>query len=298
MDEMKKRGATPNKSLFRRIAESEFFHNYKRSPSAIVGTVIVVLVLFIALFGPLFAPQNPYDVASLSLTDSYKPPAWEAGGDARFIFGTDSQGRDIFSSLIYGSRISLFIGVVGTLLACAVGITLGLISGYFGGRVDAVIMRLADILLSFPDILVALFIMTMFGRGVSKLLVVFTIIGCVTYVRTVRAEVLTVKQMEYVDAARVIGIPNILIIAKHVLPKRNDNRHRYFHDEGGRPYSGGSHAELSGRRRSGHGTLSGHAGQERLRRAVQRILVDRGDAGSLHHADRVWNQSFGRFPAR
>lgn len=218
MDEMKKRGATPNKSLFRRIAESEFFHNYKRSPSAIVGTVIVVLVLFIALFGPLFAPQNPYDVASLSLTDSYKPPAWEAGGDARFIFGTDSQGRDIFSSLIYGSRISLFIGVVGTLLACAVGITLGLISGYFGGRVDAVIMRLADILLSFPDILVALFIMTMFGRGVSKLLVVFTIIGCVTYVRTVRAEVLTVKQMEYVDAARVIGIPNILIIAKHVLP--------------------------------------------------------------------------------
>ena len=107
MDEMKKRGATPNKSLFRRIAESAFFHNYKRSPSAIVGTVIVVLVLFIALFGPLFAPQNPYDVASLSLTDSYKPPAWEAGGDARFIFGTDSQGRDIFSSLIYGSRISL-----------------------------------------------------------------------------------------------------------------------------------------------------------------------------------------------
>ena len=201
-----------------RIAESEFFHNYKRSPSAIIGTVIVVLVLFIALFGPLFAPQNPYDVASLSLTDSYKPPAWEAGGDARFIFGTDSQGRDIFSSLIYGSRISLFIGVVGTLLACAVGITLGLISGYFGGKVDAVIMRLADILLSFPDILVALFIMTMFGRGVSKLLVVFTIIGCVTYIRTVRAEVLTVKQMEYVDAARVIGLPNILIIAKHVLP--------------------------------------------------------------------------------
>ena len=122
MGEMKKKGAAPNKSLFRRFAASEFFHNYRRSPSAIVGTVIVVLVLFIALFGPLFAPQNPYDVASLSLTDSYKPPAWEAGGDARFIFGTDSQGRDIFSSLIYGSRISLFIGIVGTLLACAVGI--------------------------------------------------------------------------------------------------------------------------------------------------------------------------------
>ena len=133
MSEMEKKSTAPDKSWLQRAAESEFFHNYKRSPSAIIGTVIVVLVLFIALCGPLFAPQNPYDVGSLSLTDSYKPPMWQEGGEPHFIFGTDSQGRDIFSSLIYGSRISLFIGVVGTLLACAVGITLGLISGYFGG---------------------------------------------------------------------------------------------------------------------------------------------------------------------
>ena len=201
-----------------RLAESEFLHNYKRSPSAIVGTAIVVVVLLIALAGPLFPPPDPYDAGSLSLADAYKPPAWQTGGDARFLFGTDSQGRDIFSCLIYGSRISLFIGVVGTILACAVGITLGLISGYFGGKIDAAIMRLADILLSFPDILVALFIMTMFGRGVGKLLVVFTVIGCVTYIRTVRAEVLSVKQTEYVDSARVIGLPNVRIIARHVLP--------------------------------------------------------------------------------
>ena len=157
-------------------------------------------------------------MAGLSLTDSYKPPAWLEGGDSRFLLGTDSQGRDMLSLLIYGSRISLFIGVVGTLLACTVGITLGLIAGYFGGKVDAVIMRLADILLSFPDILIALFIMTMFGRGVDKLLIVFTILGCVSYIRTVRAEVLSVKQIEYVDAARVIGLPNPLIMLRHVLP--------------------------------------------------------------------------------
>lgn len=105
MGEMKKKGAAPNKSLFRRIAESEFFHNYKRSPSAIIGTVIVVLVLFIALFGPLFAPQNPYDVASLSLTDSYKPPAWEAGGDARFI-SVPTVRDGIFSALLFTEAVS------------------------------------------------------------------------------------------------------------------------------------------------------------------------------------------------
>lgn len=205
-------------SPWQKFLQSEFFANYRRRPSAIAGSVIVALILAVALLGPFFAPQNPYDVGSLSLSDSYKPPIWQEGGDARFPLGTDSQGRDMLSLLVYGSRVSLFIGVVGTLLSCAVGITLGLIAGYFGGRTDAVIMRFADILLSFPDILIALFIMTMFGRGVDKLLIVFTILGCVSYIRTVRAEVLSVKQTEYVDAARVIGLPNPLIIIRHVLP--------------------------------------------------------------------------------
>ena len=205
-------------SPWQKFLRSEFFANYRRRPSAIVGSIIVALILVVALLGPFFAPQNPYDVGSLSLADSYKPPAWQEGGDPHFVLGTDSQGRDMLSLLIYGSRVSLFIGVLGTLFSCAVGITLGLIAGYFGGRTDAVIMRFADILLSFPDILIALFIMTMFGRGVDKLLIVFTILGCVSYIRTVRAEVLSVKQTEYVDAARVIGLPNPLIIIRHVLP--------------------------------------------------------------------------------
>ncbi|WP_297212540.1 ABC transporter permease, partial [uncultured Flavonifractor sp.] len=218
MSEQRKQIEAARDGALKKFLRSEFFFNYRHNISAMIGTVIVVLILLIAIFGPLFAPQDPYDVAGLSLIDSYKPPAWLEGGDSRFLLGTDSQGRDMLSLLIYGSRISLFIGVVGTLLACAVGITLGLISGYFGGKVDAVIMRLADILLSFPDILIALFIMTMFGRGVDKLLIVFTILGCVSYIRTVRAEVLSVKQIEYVDAARVIGLPNPLIILRHVLP--------------------------------------------------------------------------------
>lgn len=218
MNEQRKQIEAARDGALKKFLRSEFFFNYRHNISAMIGTVIVVLILLIAVFGPLFAPQNPYDVAGLSLTDSYKPPAWLEGGDSRFLLGTDSQGRDMLSLLIYGSRISLFIGVVGTLLACTVGITLGLIAGYFGGKVDAVIMRLADILLSFPDILIALFIMTMFGRGVDKLLIVFTILGCVSYIRTVRAEVLSVKQIEYVDAARVIGLPNPLIMLRHVLP--------------------------------------------------------------------------------
>lgn len=218
MSEQSKQIEAVRDGALKKFLRSEFFFNYRHNISAMIGTVIVVLILLIAIFGPLFAPQDPYDVAGLSLIDSYKPPAWLEGGDSRFLLGTDSQGRDMLSLLIYGSRISLFIGVVGTLLACTVGITLGLIAGYFGGKVDAVIMRLADILLSFPDILIALFIMTMFGRGVDKLLIVFTILGCVSYIRTVRAEVLSVKQIEYVDAARVIGLPNPLIMLRHVLP--------------------------------------------------------------------------------
>ena len=218
MSEQRKQIEAARDGALKKFLRSEFFFNYRHNISAMIGTVIVVLILLIAIFGPLSAPQDPYDVAGLSLIDSYKPPAWLEGGDSRFLLGTDSQGRDMLSLLIYGSRISLFIGVVGTLLACTVGITLGLIAGYFGGKVDAVIMRLADILLSFPDILIALFIMTMFGRGVDKLLIVFTILGCVSYIRTVRAEVLSVKQIEYVDAARVIGLPNPLIMLRHVLP--------------------------------------------------------------------------------
>lgn len=198
--------------------KSEFLYHYQRSPSAIIGTIIVLFVLVVALLGPFLTPYDPYDVASLNLSDAYKPPAWIEGGVKEFPLGTDSQGRDLLSTLIYGSRISVFIGVVGTLLSGILGTILGLVSGYYGGRLDALIMRIADVMLSFPSILIALFIMSIAGRGVDKLLIVFTILGSVNYIRTVRAEVLTVRNMEYVDSARVIGIPTRTILLRHVLP--------------------------------------------------------------------------------
>lgn len=205
-------------SLFKRILKSEFFYNYKRSGTAILGTIIVLVTLFLAIAGPYIVPQNPYNIKDLELSEAYKPPMWQEGGSSEFILGSDSQGRDMLSTLVYGSRISLFIGVVATILSCILGVFLGLISGYYGGRMDSFIMRIADILLSFPSMLIALFVMAMFGGGIDKLIIVFTILGSVSYIRTVRAEVLTVRNKEYIDSARVIGISDYKVIIKHVLP--------------------------------------------------------------------------------
>ncbi|QZY55910.1 ABC transporter permease [Crassaminicella profunda] len=205
-------------SKWQAFLKSEFFHNYKRSKTAIVGSIITFAILCIALFGPLFTVQNPYDMASIDLMNAYKPPAWSEGGELKFFLGTDQQGRDILSAIVYGSRVSLLIGLLGALCASVVGITLGLISGYFGKKVDALIMRLADIQLSFPTMLIAIFLMSFFGRGVGNILFALTLVGWVRYARTVRGETLIVKKKEYVEATKVIGLPKGSIIFKHVLP--------------------------------------------------------------------------------
>lgn len=206
------------KERLKRISSSEFIHNYKRNIPAIIGSIIIALALFLAIFGPLFAPQNPYDLTEIDLADAYKPPVWQEGGDSRFILGTDDQGRDIVSGIIYGSRVSLFIGLTATILSCFIGTTLGLLSGYYGGKIDSLIMRIADIQLSFPSMLIALFIMSAFGRGVDKLLLALTLVGWVIFARTVRGETLSVKKKEFIEATKVIGLPNHKIIFKHVLP--------------------------------------------------------------------------------
>lgn len=197
---------------------SEFFHNYKRSPTAIASSVMILFVVLVAVLGPLVTPQDPYSLAGLSLSDAYKPPAWAQGGEVKFFLGTDQQGRDILSAVVYGSRISLFIGFVGVFFAAAFGIVVGLVAGYKGGRIEALIMRVADIQLSFPSMLIALFLMTTFGRSVGNILVALTLIGWVRYARIVRGEVLSVKKKEYVEAAKVIGFSDLTIIFKHVLP--------------------------------------------------------------------------------
>ena len=205
-------------SWWNHFLKSEFFYHYKNNLPAIIGSVLVLFAILTAVAGRFLAPQNPYDLTQISLMDSYLPPAWLAGGKLSFLLGTDEQGRDILSAIIYGSASSIMIGLVGMAASCCIGTTLGLIAGYFGGKVDAVIMRIADIQLSFPSMLIALFIMSVFGRGVGKLLIALTMVGWVTYARTVRGETLSVKKMEYVEAARTIGLPNRIIILKHVLP--------------------------------------------------------------------------------
>ncbi len=198
--------------------KSEFFHNFVRSPGALAGLFIVTFFLVLVTAGPLFTPQNPYDIGSLDLMDAFKPPVWMEGGDPAFVLGTDDQGRDLLSAMVYGSRISLFIGLSVVVLSCVLGTFLGLVAGYFGGRLDSLLMRVVDIQLSFPAMLVALFIMAAFGRGLGKLVTALTIVGWVLYARTVRGSVLVEKKKEYVDAARLIGLSPFPIILRHVLP--------------------------------------------------------------------------------
>ena len=135
--------------------KSEFFYHYKHNIPAIIGSILVVVAILVAVFGRFLAPQNPYDLTAISLADSYLPPVWLDGGKAGFLLGSDEQGRDILSAIIYGSASSIMIGLVGMICSCAIGTTLGLLAGYFGGKVDAVIMRIADVQLSFPSMLIA-----------------------------------------------------------------------------------------------------------------------------------------------
>ncbi|MDO4785998.1 MAG: ABC transporter permease [Fretibacterium sp.] len=209
---------TKRRNFWRALMASEGWARFKRSKLALIGAAIVLLVTAVALVGPFWVVQNPYDLSALDLGDAYKPPIWSDGGSMPFILGTDQQGRDMLSAIVYGSRVSLFIGVVGTLLASGLGITLGLISGYYGGRVDAFIMRLADVQLSFPSMLIALFLMSVLGRGVANILLSLTLVGWVRYARTVRGETLTVKKSEYVEATRVIGLPDGRVLRRHILP--------------------------------------------------------------------------------
>lgn len=206
------------KGRLRAFFQSEFFYNFRCSPAAVAGALIVVLVLLVALIGPYFTVQDPYNMAELQLADAYKPPFWMEGGDPKFLLGTDQQGRDMVSAIVYGSQVSLVIGLLGTLMASAIGIVLGLVSGYFGGKVDALIMRIADVQLSFPSMLIALFLMSILGRSVANILLSLMLVGWVRYARTVRGETLSVKRNEYIEAAHVIGLPNWRILFRHVLP--------------------------------------------------------------------------------
>jgi peptide/nickel transport system permease protein len=211
-----------------RIYDSDIFYSFKRSPLVILAAALTLLGILTAVFAPWVAPHNPFDLKTLNLLDAFTPPAFTGKGNPTYFLGTDDQGRDVLSAIIFGSRMSLTIGLVATIFAMLVGVSLGLISGYVGGKVDAFIMRVADIQLSFPTILIALLI-----DGVARValpkdshdqLAVYVIIlaiaaaGWVSYARTVRGSTLVERNKEYVQAARVIGRHPLSIMFSHVLP--------------------------------------------------------------------------------
>ncbi|MGR3382996.1 ABC transporter permease [Roseovarius indicus] len=208
--------------------ESDLFYNFRTSRITVIAFVVTIGMILAAALAPWIAPHDPFDVSTLSLLDSELPPAWVEGGDARFLLGTDNQGRDVFSAILYGSRISLAVGFISVALAMVLGVIVGLVSGYFGGIVDACFMRIADVMLSFPTILVALLVSGI-ARGIlprelhdSAALVVLifaiTITTWVQYARTVRGSTLVEKNREYVLAAQLVGRRPPAIIFSHILP--------------------------------------------------------------------------------
>ncbi len=210
-----------------RFLDSDVWHSFRTSPMAIAAAAIAFVCVFCAVFAPWVAPHDPFDLATLNLADARLPPAWEPEGSTTYLLGTDDQGRCILSALMYGARISLAVGLASVLLSVVVGVGLGLLSGFAGGRVDAFIMRVCDVMLSFPSILIALLIdgvgRAMFPNAHETLafgVLIFAIAlsGWVQYARTVRGSTLVERNKEYVQAARVIGVAPWRIMARHVLP--------------------------------------------------------------------------------
>ncbi|MCB4363972.1 ABC transporter permease [Hydrogenophaga taeniospiralis] len=211
----------------RRWLDSDVGHSFRTSPTAIVAAVIAFVCVFCAVFAPWVAPHNPFDLATLELSNARLPPAWSEGGSRDFLLGTDDQGRDILSALMYGARISLAVGLASVLLSVVIGVALGLLAGFLGGWVDGVLMRLCDVMLSFPSILVALLIAGV-GRALfpdahdslafGVLVIAITLTGWVQYARTVRGSTMVERHKEYVQAARVTGVAPLRIMRRHVLP--------------------------------------------------------------------------------
>jgi peptide/nickel transport system permease protein len=208
--------------------DGDLAYGFRHSPVAVVSALVLFVCLAAALLAPWVAPHNPFDLATLNLSDALTPPRWLAGSKPEYLLGTDDQGRDVLSAIMFGTRISLLVGVAAVALAMAIGVSLGLVSGYAGGRLDAFIMRAADVQLSFPAILIALLIdgiaravLPREAHAEVALVVLVVAIGVSNwpqYARTVRGSTLVEKNKEYVQAARVIGITPAAIVFRHLLP--------------------------------------------------------------------------------
>lgn len=212
---------------WRRFREGDIWHSFTSSPMAMGSAAVALVLILSAAFAGWLAPHNPFDLATLELSDSMLAPAWMEGGTPKYPLGTDEQGRDVLSALMYGARISLFVGFASVLLSLLIGVSLGLLSGYAGGRTDALIMRICDVMLSFPSILIALLIAGV-GHALfpgandslafGVLIIAIALPGWVQYARAVRGSTMVERHKEYVQAARVIGVSPLRIMVKHVLP--------------------------------------------------------------------------------
>ncbi|MBS9719565.1 ABC transporter permease [Tianweitania sp. BSSL-BM11] len=211
-----------------RLAESDLLYSFLHSPTAIISAVVTLVALSAAVFAPLIAPHNPFDLASIDLMDSLLPPAWLEGGSDAFLLGTDDQGRDVLSTILYGARISLLVGFLSVIFATVIGVVIGLIAGYAGGVTDAILMRIADVQLSFPAILIALLVDGVLRGLLSRdnydqiaVYVLVLAIGLsfwVQYARTVRSLVMIERTKEYVQAGQVIGLSTGTILFRHIMP--------------------------------------------------------------------------------
>jgi peptide/nickel transport system permease protein len=215
-------------SRWQRIKQSDLFYHYSRDKVAIASSLIFLILASMALLSPLIAPFDPYDLKQLNLMDSEMPPIWIEGSDPRFLLGTDDQGRDLWSTILYGMRVSLLIGLFAVLFQATIGIVVGLVSGYIGGRVDSLLMRIADVQLSFSTLMVAIIVLAIVKNAFGgetytswAMVILILVIGLSEWpqiARTVRSSVLSEKEKEYVDAAHVMGFGPIRIMFKHILP--------------------------------------------------------------------------------
>jgi peptide/nickel transport system permease protein len=215
-------------ATLRRFFDSDLWWSFTRSPITMISAVVALICILGALFAPWIAPHNPFDLASLNLLDAFKPPSWIEEGEAQYLLGTDDQGRDMLSAIMYGARVSLLVGLSATLFATTLGVTLGLLAGYLGGKLDALLMRICDVQLTFPSILVALLIdgvvRAALPREVHDQIALFVVIFAIgisewpKFARTVRGSTMVERNKEYVQAARVIGVSPPSIMLSHVLP--------------------------------------------------------------------------------
>ena len=214
-------------SALSRLWDGDIGYSFRTSPVAMAAAAVALICIFCSVFAGFVAPHNPFDLTTLELSDARLPPAWSDGGSSKYLLGTDDQGRDILSALMYGARVSLAVGFASVILSVFIGVGMGLLAGFYGGWIDSALMRLCDVMLSFPAILVALLIAGV-GRALfpnaqdslalGVLIISITLTGWVQYARTVRGSTLVERNKEYVQAARVTGVTPMRIMRRHVLP--------------------------------------------------------------------------------